>query len=241
MYRALIEVTHPGRAALSEEEAHHLVKVRRAKKGDLFIGLDGQGSLYRCSLDRDRLGWYGNIEEEMAAPGESPVSIILGQALIKKDKFEWVIQKATELGVREIVPLITFRTELQLEPAREERQMIRWNKILVEAVKQSGRTRLPLLRSPLPLEKFLTGTLPKFAMFLDEHGKSPLKTVLEGRTGETSCLVLVGPEGGWAEQDRALIESKGISRVHLGSRILRTETAGLTVLSILQYELAGLE
>ncbi len=109
MYRALIHLNEQGRVVLPEDELHHLVRVRRARRGDRFLGLDGNGRVYLCRLERAREGWYGSVLEELEEHGASALRVTLAQALIKKNKFEWVLQKATEIGVSEIVPLITVR------------------------------------------------------------------------------------------------------------------------------------
>lgn len=240
MYRALIKIETSKRALLPEDELHHLLRVRRSQMGDTFVGLDGMGKVYLCSLEREKSQWYGKILEMIENVEVSPLQLTLGQALIKKDKFEWVIQKATELGVSQIVPLLSTRTELKLTPEREVRRMHRWRKILIEAVKQCGCPRIPQLRNPTPLKEYLSESQDQVRLVLDENGGMPLNQLIENKKDQLSYLVLIGPEGGWADQDRTLFEQYGVTPVHLGPRILRTETAPIAVLSILQYELGDL-
>lgn len=240
MYRALIHLNEQGRVVLPEDELHHLVRVRRSREGDRFLGLDGNGKVYLCRLEQAREGWYGSVLEELEEPGTSFLQVTLAQALIKKSKFEWVLQKATEIGVSEIVPLITVRTELRLNPEREETRMKRWRKILLEAVKQCGRPHVPKLAHPIALEEFLDGAAAELKLVLDEKGEFSLKDLIQENRQATSCLVIVGPEGGWDETDRLLFRQKKIPSVSLGARILRAETAPVTILSILQYELGDL-
>ncbi len=175
MYRALIEIGDQGRVVLPERELHHLIRVRRARAGDRFVGLDGTGRVYLCSLERTQEGWHGTILKELQEQGKPPLRVTLAQSLIKKDKFEWVLQKATEVGVSEIVPLITARTELLLNPEREERRMKRWRKILLEAVKQCGRAQIPQLAQPMGLREFLCASSEEFKLVLDEKGGTPLE------------------------------------------------------------------
>ena len=222
-----------------EEELHHLVRVRRSQVGDTFVGFDGTGKVYVCSLEREDTQWYGRILE-IEEVEESPLELTLGQALIKKDRFEWVIQKATELGVSRIVPLVSTRTELQLTPQRQAKRMQRWQRILLEAVKQCGSARIPQLSDPTGLEACLSGSQAQLRLVLDERGTTDLKWLVGNNRDKTSVLVLVGPEGGWDDRDRALFQQHDVSTVHLGPRILRTETAPVTALSILQYELGDL-
>ena len=155
MYRAFIKIESPERVLLPEDELHHLVTVRRSQVGDTFVGPNGKGKVYLCSLKREDRAWYGRILEAVENVKESPLQLTLGQALIKKDEFEWVIQKATELGVSRIVPLVSTRTELQLSPEREIKRMKRWRKILLEAVKQCGCPHIPRLSDPTPLKELL--------------------------------------------------------------------------------------
>lgn len=239
LYRSLLESVFDNRAELPSEEIHHLTRVRRGRPGDHFIGVDGRGGLYECSLERDGGKWFGRIVKTLECNSEPPVRITLAQALVKKDKFEWVIQKATELGVSEIVPLITVRSELRLNEERTERRVKRWNRILREALKQSGRCLLPALEQPCGLADFLDRNESELSLVLDEEGGRPLGDLLPASRPAGIC-VLVGPEGGWDGRERDLFAAAGVKRAHLGPRVLRAETAPVVVLSILQYVLGDL-
>jgi 16S rRNA (uracil1498-N3)-methyltransferase len=175
MYRALIQLDDQGHVALPEDEVHHLIRVRRARAGDRFVGLDGTGKVHLCSLEETQEGWHGTILKELQEQGKPPLRVTLAQSLIKKDTFEWVLQKATEVGVSEIVPLITARTELLLNPEREKRRMKRWRKILLEAVKQCGRAQIPQLANPTGLREFLCASSEDFKLVLDEMGGTSLE------------------------------------------------------------------
>lgn len=231
-----------GRAALTKDEAHHLIRVRRLRKGDDFVGLDGQGHTYRCRLRNDGKGWYGEVVEVLpsssSAQSGDGLRITLGPALIKKDRLEWILQKATELGASRIVPLITTRSEVRILEDRLDRKMARWEKILQEAVKQSGRTEVPQLNVPAELEDFCRNESSEVRLALDEQGDRSLSSVLSaaGRAKPVAVSVIVGPEGGWDDKDRALFQEHGWTRVRLGSRIMRAETAPIAILAILQYE-----
>lgn len=241
MKRLLVERIGGAKAFLNTSELHHLTRVLRAREGVRFEGIDPQGNRHLCELRRDSDGWYGEILTSLAEAGESPLKITLAQALIKKDKFEWVIQKAVELGVTEIIPVVSERTEVRLNEEREEKKLKRWRRILEAAVKQSGRTLIPRIRSPLSLDEMLAQKTCSFGIVMDEQGGSSLKGALANREDLDSCLVLVGPEGGWSDRDRALFSSHSLLSVSLGSRILRTETAAVVALSLLQYELGDLQ
>lgn len=225
---------------LPADESRYLVRVLRLRPGDCFLAHDGKGGVFRCQLIRESGGWQGEIVEKVESQTESAVPICLAQSLIKKDKFEWVIQKAVELGIDEIVPLISWRTEVRLDEAGLSHKMQRWEKITAEAFKQCGRNVLPTLHTPVSLEAFLQNWSADLRFVLDEAGGSPLRSLLGGKTSVRSCYFVVGPEGGWDERDRKLFADYCVTPVQLGKRVLRTETCPITVLSILQYELGDL-
>ena len=223
---------------LPEEEAHHLVQVLRTRSGESFLGLDGLGKTYLCRLKKEREGWLGEVLDEVVEQRESPLRVTLAQSLGKKDKFEWVIQKAVELGVAEVVPLITLRTELRIDPKGEEKKMDRWRKIVTEASKQSRRSRIPALAFPVRLGEFVSQEHTPFRFFLDEESRErDLRSLIRRHRQVRSCLFFVGPEGGWDDKDRGVFLQHQIPGVSLGPRILRTETVPVSVLAILQYEL----
>jgi 16S rRNA (uracil1498-N3)-methyltransferase len=240
VHRVIAQLIEDDKVLLSEEESHHLVRVLRVRPGDIFMAHDGKGGIYRCRLAKGPGGWHGEIVEKVESQTESALSICLAQSLIKKDKFEWVIQKAVELGIEAIIPVISWRTEIRLDEGGLSHKMQRWEKIVAEAFKQSGRKVLPTLHAPLPLETFLQNWSADLRFVLDEAGGVPLRSLLQEKRSARSCYFLVGPEGGWDERDRQLLSTHGVTAVQLGKRVLRTETCPITVLSILQYELGDL-
>ena len=238
MARVLIHLLEDNRVLLPTEELHHLVRVRRLKAGDYFEALDlNEGKVYGCTLSKEGGSWHGLILDTLEAEPEPTLKIILAQALIKKDKFEWVVQKATELGVTEIIPVLSYRTEIRLDEKREQRKLQRWRKILAEAVKQCGRSRLPILSPPVPLATLLTERTDELRIVLDEAADLPLRQILGGCDSPETCTLFIGPEGGWDDRDRNLFGQAQVQRVRLGPRIMRTETAAVAALSVLQYEL----
>jgi 16S rRNA (uracil1498-N3)-methyltransferase len=241
MRRLLIEQVKGSKAFLNENELHHLTRVLRASEGDLFEGLDGQGVRHRCELCRDSGGWYGLILDSAKETRESPIRITLAQALIKKSKFDWVVQKAVELGVDEIVPLWTERTELRLDERREARKILRWQRIVEEAVKQCGRSVIPRVTSPLTLDELLKREDDSVCIAMDEEGCTDLKGLVGELDDKDEYLVLIGPEGGWCDRERELLTAHSARLVKLGPRILRTETAAIVALSLIQYELGDLD
>ncbi len=240
MHRALAQSIEDQKAPLDEEETHHLVRVLRMRPGDRFLAHDGKGHIHLCALARESADWYGEVLAPVESRSESNLHVVLAQSLIKKDKFEWVIQKAVELGVREIVPFVSWRTEVLPEGDAIEHRMRRWRKIVVDAFKQSGRAYLPVLQEPVKLSECLEKWQADLTLALDEAGNASLRDVIKSHPGSHTCLFFVGPEGGWDERDRELFDVRKIPRVGLGPRILRTETAPVVLLAILQYELGDL-
>jgi 16S rRNA (uracil1498-N3)-methyltransferase len=236
LYRAFISEDLDGRFHLPPEEKHHLVRVRRAKEGQKFLGFAEKGQWYLCQLIKTDQGWDCDVLELIDENRESPLNICLAQALIKKDKFEWVIQKSAELGVAEIIPVQSKRSELRLSVEREGRKMIRWDRILRETVKQCGRTCIPRLSQVKTLTEVLDSLSGGFQFFLDEREGLTLKSLLQTLPGgQSRCTVFVGPEGGWDDEERELFEQKKVPPIHLGPRIMRAETAPVAIISILQY------
>lgn len=237
MKRALLENLEGDRATLKREELHHLVTVRRTRPGDLFEGIFEGKSRLRCRLEKDEKGqWFGKVLGSVAEDDESHLRVDLAPALIKKDKFEWVIQKAVELGVAKILPLLSHRTEVRLDPKRRGHKMYRWNRILAEAAKQSGRTRIPLLEEPAPLPDLLEDWSGGIKIALDEEASKGLRAVTRSVPNLSRCLIMVGPEGGWDDIERDLMIRHKVKRFKFGPRILRAETATVAALSVLQYE-----
>ena len=158
----------------------------------------------------------------------------------KADKLEWIIQKCTELGISEIVPVITDRVIVKLDEKSTSKKLERWNKIALEASKQSGRQKVPEVKKPINL-KNLVENISKYDILLFPYEcekETTLKSAL--RNLDKKCkniAILIGPEGGFSEEEVELFHFENVKQVTLGPRILRTETAGLVTLAMLLYEL----
>lgn len=222
---------------LDHEESHHLRRVLRLREGDRVVAFDGTGREYLCRVERaadDRV--LLRILKEDQPPVESPLHIRLAQAVIKGEKFDWVVQKATELGVTEIVPLITDHCDPWVHRWERSDKLFRWRRIALEACKQCGRTRVPPVSDPIPVAEFLTRRSGVTVMAVERGGR-PLASLEEAfrydRPREVN--ILIGPEGGWSSRERELAEEVGARQVTLGPRILRTETAGIVLTGIVQY------
>ncbi|HEY7161223.1 MAG TPA: RsmE family RNA methyltransferase, partial [Acidobacteriota bacterium] len=173
---------------------------------------------------------------DLPSPHQNRVRLILGQAIPKGDRFEWLIQKATELGVSEIHPLITERTIVR--PEKSTTKVQRWNEIAAAAAEQSESDQPSIILPPEPLNIFLKKAPDGLKLLLHERqGAASLKELLAGGNYYNSNIIfIVGPEGGWTKAETELIVSAGFHKVHLGSRILRSETAGLVLAAIIEYE-----
>lgn len=231
-----------GQFSLSPEESAHLARVLRKKPGDEVRLFDGVDRSYRGVLETvtpERVS--GRILVELVS-GQAPYFLRLFQAVPKGDMFEWLIEKATELGVSEIVPLQTLRSVARVPADRSAAKRARWEKIARAAAAQCGRTDVPVLSAPLDFDAALDRIKKGEIFLLAWEGeetktlKSALSAIKEiGRTPEP-VNVMIGPEGGFdpAEVERA--RDRGAEIVSLGPRILRTETAGIFLASSLLYE-----
>lgn len=218
---------------LSAEESHHLCRVLRLREGTTVFAFDGQGREWECEVSASHKSASSlTIRHEVTTPVESPLQLTLAQALVKGDKFDLIVQKATELGVSRIIPLITEQSDIRRGEERSEQRLQRWQRISLEALKQCRRRRLVTIANPLPfpaLCRELTG-LP--ALLFAERGGGSLPVIADPSPGLTLCI---GPEGGWSDRELELATAAGLSLVHLGPRILRTETAAITAVSVAQY------
>jgi len=218
---------------LPTEVAHH-VKVLRLGVGDDILLLDGLGNCCHCqllSLDR-REAWAKVLSRWQETETAFPVQIL--QGLPKGDKIDLVLQKGTELGVGRFTPVLSGRSVPHGKEERVDKRLERWQRIVQEAARQCRRPCLPLLDPPLPLTEALQHCSASLRLMLWEKGAIPLAARLPVDR-PTSAAVLVGPEGGFSNSEADLALAEGFLPVSLGPRILRTETAGIAVASVLQH------
>ncbi len=214
--------------ALEADAAQHVAKSLRLKAGDSIVVFDGRGGEYEASLtrvERERVDVkVGPIRE----PGrESPLEIGLVQGVPEADKMDWIIQKATELGVGWIQPLTCERSVVRLSAERASRREAHWRRVAIAAAEQSGRTRIPEVRPTLAFMSWVAPPSPIPRWMLDPSAQS-----ISAQPAVTGPLeLLVGPEGGFAERERELLASRGAIGVSLGPRVLRTETAAIVAMS----------
>lgn len=222
---------------LGADETRHLRDVLRLKTGDDAYVFDGAGREFRCkvvSVKRDTVEL--RIEEEAEpAKAESPLTLTLGVALLKGEKFDLAVQKTTELGVNRVVPLMTRYADIHLrDEADASKRVARWQRIALEAAKQSGRAVAPQVSAPIAFETFVSGTKEAaLRLMFSERGGSGL-SVLTGRKTQVVTAV-VGSEGGWSDEEIEQARAEDFQIVTLGGRILRAETAAVVVTSLLQH------
>ena len=219
------------------DDVRHIRTVLRKGPGDLLTLLDGQGREYTVRITMME---GSKIDTEIIERKDRAIAspaVILGQGLPKSDKMDWIVQKATELGVSSIVPLVTERTIVKIKD--EEKRVARWQKICREAAMQSDRLDIPKVNKVRSFGEFVRqlDTGPQTLLLLPwEEGTEPVKEVLRRMPGMEKVVVLIGPEGGFSKTEADRAKDKGFHLVSLGPNILRTETAAVAVLSMVLYE-----
>ncbi|EED34237.1 PAS/PAC sensor signal transduction histidine kinase [Luminiphilus syltensis NOR5-1B] len=217
------EFTLPDNASL------HIGRVLRLDSGQPLTVFNGDGEDYHATITTVTKRSVSIEVHSVATNGTtSPLEVELGLALSKGDRFDWAVQKATELGVAHITPLVSERVEVRLNPQREEKKRTHWHNIVISACEQCGRSTLAGVSSPTQLRPWL------------ERVEAPLKLVLDHRSATAlpeekpdRVALLIGPEGGLTESELELAEASGFQRLQLGPRVLRTETAPVVALSVL--------
>jgi 16S rRNA (uracil1498-N3)-methyltransferase len=229
--RFFVDQVRNGQARIEGDDARHLTRVLRVEPGQRYeISDNSQVYLAEIETARKELVVFQTLEK-LEAPAPQ-ARLVLCAALVKFDHFEWMIEKATELGVSEIVPVETVRSERGLERAAHKR-LERWRRIALEASQQSRRASLPEVREPAALsEVLLREAAYKFALDEDPGGTLLGSALPPQRRQEDSVALLVGPEGGWTGEERAGFIAHGWTRVSLGPLILRAETAAIAALAV---------
>ena len=220
--------------ALPAQAGEHVVRVLRLSVGDPLVLFNGDG--HDCNATITAIGKREvtvRVLDRQAVDRESPLRLTLAQGVARGEKMDLIVQKATELGVARIVPLLTERSEVKLDAARADKRLAHWRAVAASACEQSGRARLP--------EILAAQALPVWLASLDGDAAMRLALLPEAtasaralRPDGSGALLVVGPEGGLGERDVAALTAAGFHGLRLGPRILRTETAGLAALAALQ-------
>jgi 16S rRNA (uracil1498-N3)-methyltransferase len=221
------------RIALPETAAGHLVRVLRAQAGDACVLFNGDGHDYDA-----RIVAAGKRDAEVeilaarAVGNESPLRLVLLQALARGEKMDWILQKATELGVVAIVPVTSERSEVRLDGERADKRIAHWRSVVVSACEQSGRATVPAVAMPGSLAQAMAD-LPATArrLLLDPQATQGMRKLDLAAGG---IVLAIGPEGGWSARDLASLRGNGFEGLRLGPRVLRTETAGIAAIAALQ-------
>ncbi|WP_411832766.1 16S rRNA (uracil(1498)-N(3))-methyltransferase [Pseudoxanthomonas mexicana] len=231
----------PGRGLrLPGDAASHLTRVLRLREGDACVLFNGDGHDYPARLTAvDKRGAEAEVLSATPVDNESPLRITLVQGIARGEKMDLILQKATELGVAAIVPVNAERTEVKLDADRMAKRLVHWRSVVVAACEQSGRAVVPEVAAPVALAQLATQLAPgDMRLTLDPRGERALSE-LEHRDGGGITLA-IGPEGGWSPRDRELLAQAGFAGLRLGPRILRTETAGLAAIAVLQSRFGDL-
>lgn len=208
------------------------LKARRVRAGDGVILFDGRGGEYEAQIERlDKRNAQLSVGEHHARESESPLRVTLLQGISKGERMDYAVQKAVELGVAEILPVVTRHTVVRLDAERSGKRQAHWQKVAISACEQCGRNTVPLVQPPIELRKCLKRPPEGTGLLLAAEGEKRLRDAL----GESNAAtLLVGPEGGLHEDEERQARAVGFLPVTLGPRILRTETAAVAALTALQ-------
>ena len=219
-----------GQHKLPEAQAHYIGRVLRHAAGDAVQLFDGSGQEYLGELiEGGKQAVRVEVREQLAGQAESPLRIHLGQGLSRGERMDWAIQKATELGVGEITPIVSERCEVRLKDERADKRLAHWRQVAISACEQCGRSVLPVIHAPLTLAEWQGHVQAELKLVLH-----PVAAPLESHARPHSLAFLIGPEGGLSEAEVAQAKAAGFHAARLGPRVLRTETAPVVALAVAQ-------
>ncbi len=226
------------RVVFPAETAHQIRNVLRLRVGSAVVVLDNSGAEYEAVLRQvDKQQVVGKLVAKRPSPNEPTVQLTLYQSLMKRDKFEWVLQKGTEIGVSQFVPVVTRRSLVQDVDIKANKQA-RWHKIITEAAEQSHRGRIPTLQPPQTLAQALANHPAQPGLIAWEAAEElTLHGALARLERPSAISLFIGPEGGFAAEEIEAATAAGLQAVTLGKRILRAETAALVAAALVLHEL----
>jgi 16S rRNA (uracil1498-N3)-methyltransferase len=232
--------------SLSIEEGRHLRDVLRLKNGDEASVFDGQGKEYSCVIietGTSKIAPRLEVLEKVSPPApESPLDLALAIALLKGEKLDMVVQKATELGVNRIIPIATALSDVRIPSGSDlTRRVIRWQRLALEACKQSGRARVPEIEQPIDFVTLVETEKSKSTrvMFAERMGLGLDEALVVDKI--ESLTAVVGPEGGWNDDEIEMAKAAGWKVITLGGRIMRAETAAIAISVLLQNRFGDLK
>lgn len=225
---------------LGTDEARHLRDVLRLKVGDEVYVFDGAGKEFQCRIEESRrdAAQLKVISEVDPARPESPLQMTLAVALLKGEKFDLVVQKATELGVTRVVPVVTKLADIRLRDESDAaKRVARWQRIALEAAKQCGRAVVPEITEPTAFDSLMRNDIVsrQNRLLFSERAGGSLKVAAESLAANRSATALVGSEGGWTDEELETARLAGWTIVTLGGRTLRAETAAIAIATLLQH------
>jgi 16S rRNA (uracil1498-N3)-methyltransferase len=221
---------------LDEFSSHHALRVMRVKVDDFLVLFNGDGFEYRGRVsDINKKTINIEILSKEKNNNESPININLFQSISSNEKMDMVIQKATELGVSSIQPIFTSRSTVKLSLDRIKKRLIHWRQVSISACGQSGRSKIPTIKSPIGFDRFVEGiTTNSLNLLLHPDNSKESSNLPNKYSGDIN--IFIGPEGGFSQDEVLLLKKQNCINIQLGSRILRTETAPLAIIAILQYK-----
>lgn len=216
---------------LPDDVAVHLGRVLRLQPGDACVLFNGDGFDYEGSVETmDRRAGTVRITGRQAASRESPLAVTLIQGIARGDKMDWILQKATELGVTGIIPVQSQRSEVKLSGERAAKRLAHWQEVVISACEQSGRAIVPQVHPPSALQSLDVNAAHR--LLLEPTATAAIRDL--GIQAGSGVAIAIGPEGGWSDLDLSQLAALGFRGLRMGPRILRTETAGMAAISALQ-------
>lgn len=227
------------RLVITGSAANHITRVLRLRSGDALTVFDGSGGEFAARMEEFRKdSVVVNVAEHRQLERESPLSLTLAQGISRGERMDWIVQKATELGASRIVPMFTKRSVVRLDDKQAERKLQHWRAITIAACEQCGRNRLPDLATPVDFFEALTpDTSSTTRLLLSPGGDLRIDDLKDVGSGIT---VLIGPEGGLEDIEQEAAIAAGFKAVRMGPRVLRTETAAIAALTIIQHQFGDL-
>lgn len=215
---------------LTPETSHYVTKVLRLKDKEKIIFFNGQGGEYFGQINLQGKSVSASINEFINTQKESPIYIELGQGISRAERMDYSIQKTTELGVSYIAPLQSIRSIVKLDEQKKTKRQLHWQRVAISACEQSGRTQVPKISLPQPLKGWAKTDFDGCSIFFDTDSSVPLNAMAQ----QDRFRIAIGPESGWSPEETDFLRSNNFQAVSLGPRILRTETAGVVALSLMQ-------
>lgn len=218
---------------LNNDDSHHIKNVMRMKIND-NIEIVYNETVYLCKITNLNDNVTTQIIEQIKTNNELPCHITIAQALVNEQKMDFILQKTCELGVSEIIPLHTTRSIINLK-GKEEKKLIRWNKIVKEASEQSKRNKVPIVNNTMKINELINLDYDYKLLCAVNEMTTTIKKVLSNIKSYDKILFVVGPEGGFTKEEEQLLIENGFTSISFGKRVLRSETAGIYIMSVINY------